>query len=293
VEVDALDRRGCLQGKQVCPSAPTRHLTNQKGGVAEELNNLRNAFKISMGINDNRGYGHIAGFHGVPDWYCWHHQTDRRTTISGPFFLPWHRAYLSYLELYLKQNSNNPTVTIPYWDWSSKKSRSEGIPMAYNEETMPKGDANPLKSFHIQLTSPSLDRYTQRYPLPPSELPTDGQVQDIIHNDNSFDDFILDLQEIHDEVHGWFSTDPLHVGSMSQVALAAYDPIFYAHHCMIDRIWYLWQLEHGLTTGFEQLLDVPLAPFNLTIKEVMDIRRLGYDYAGDIQGISVSVGIEV
>ena len=73
--------------------------------------------------------------------------------------------------------------------------------------------------------------------------------------------------------------------------VASYDPIFYAHHCMIDRIWYLWQLEHGSTTGFEQLLDFPLAPFNLTVKDVIDIRDRGYDYAGDIQHVSVSVGM--
>jgi tyrosinase len=261
-----------------------------------ELNNLRTAFKISMDINDNRGYGHIAGFHGVPSWYCWHHQTDRRTTISGPYFLPWHRAYLSYLELHLKQNSNDPTVTIPYWDWSSNQSRSEGVPKAYDEEKMPNGEANPLKTFNVKIPSyprPPDDQFTKRYPGNPSELPTDEQVQDIIHNDNNFDDFILDLQEIHDAVHGWFSlgadrdADPPQFGDMGAVGWSSYDPIFYAHHCMIDRIWYLWQLEHGPTTGFEQLLDVPLAPFDLlSIKDVIDVRRLGYDYAGDLQDVS-------
>ena len=261
----------------------------------EELNNLRTAFKISMDINDDRGYGHIAGFHGVPSWYCWHHQTVSQTPISGPFFLPWHRAYLSYLELYLKQNSNDPTVTIPYWDWSSEKSRSEGIPKAYDEEKMLNGDANPLKTFHINLPSFGLDRYTQRYPDKPSKLPTDQQVQDIIHNDNDFNDFLLDLQEIHDSVHVWFGRGdniPENTfGDMSIVPVASYDPIFYAHHCMIDRIWYLWQLEHGSTTGFEQLLEFPLAPFNLTVKDVIDIRDRGYDYAGDIQHVSVAVGM--
>jgi tyrosinase len=252
-----------------------------------------------MGISDNRGYSHIAGFHGVPSWYCWHHQTISRLTITGPFFLPWHRAYLSWLELYLKQNSNDPTVTIPYWDWSSEKSRSEGIPMAYQEEMMPNGEPNPLKTFHIKVSSaqPPIDRYTQRYPWPASTLPTDEQIQNIIHNDNDFNDFILDLQEVHDEVHGWFDHPPRGAppdmyGDMGRVSVAAYDPIFYAHHCMIDRIWYLWQLEHGPSTGYEQMLDVPLAPFNLTVKDVIDIRRLGYDYAGDVQQVSVSVGME-
>jgi tyrosinase len=258
----------------------------------EELNNIRTAFKISMGINDDRGYGYIAGFHGVPSWYCWHHQTVSQTPILGPFFLPWHRAYLSYLELYLKQNSNDPTVTIPYWDWSSEKSRSEGIPKAYDEEKMPNGDANPLKKFHINVPSLGIDYDTERHPQEPSRLPRDEEVQDIIHNDNDFNDFLLDLQEIHDRIHNWFSIPPKGpFGDMSNVGTASYDPIFYAHHCMIDRIWYLWQLEHGSTTGFEQLLDFPLAPFNLTVKGVIDIRDRGYDYAGDIQHVSVSVGM--
>jgi len=29
-----------------------------------------------MEISDNRGYNYIAGFHGVPGWYCWHHQRN-------------------------------------------------------------------------------------------------------------------------------------------------------------------------------------------------------------------------
>jgi tyrosinase len=241
-----------------------------------------------MDRQDNYGYGHIAGFHGVPSWYCWHHQSLPRITITGPFFLPWHRGYLSWLELYLKQNADDPTITIPYWDWSSEKSRSEGIPMAYKQEKMPNSDPNPLFKFHINVPSARLNRDTMRDPGDPSTLPTDEQIQDIIHNDNDFDDFLLDLQEVHDNIHGWVGGQG---GDMGNVGTAAYDPIFYAHHCMIDRIWYLWQLEHGPTTGFEQLLDVPLAPFNLTIKDVIDIRRLGYDYAGDTQHVSVSVGM--
>jgi tyrosinase len=260
---------------------------------AEELNKLRIAFSKSMKRSDNHGYGFIAGYHGVPWWYCWHHQTTTQTPISGPFFLPWHRAYLVHLEIYLRQNSQDPTITIPYWDWSSSKSRTEGIPKAYEEEKMPNGEDNPLKRFHMRLSTARgpIDRDTLRYPQDPSQLPTDEQVQDMINNDDDFNDFLLDLQDVHDAVHGWFN-DGKHTpsGDMSNVGLASYDPIFFAHHCMVDRIWYLWQLKHGLTTGFEKLLDYPLAPFGLNVKDVIDIRDRGYDYAGDTQNVSVSVG---
>jgi tyrosinase len=265
----------------------------------EELNKLRTAFQISMDIKDNNGYGFIAGYHGAPLWYCWHHQTTQQTPISGPFFLPWHRAYLVHLEIYLNSNAKETTIAIPFWDWSSEKSRSEGIPKAYNEEKMPNGQPNPLKKFHINLPSqnPSQNivRDTARFPRDPSKLPTHERIQDIIDNDNDFNEFLLDIQDVHDSVHGWFH-DPKKApandfGDMAVVPVAAYDPIFYAHHCMIDRIWYRWQLQHGPTRGFEHMLDYPLAPFNLSVKNVIDIRDRGYDYAEDIQNVSVSVGI--
>ena len=66
---------------------------------------------------------------------------------------------------------------------------------------------------------------------------------------------------------------------MGVIATAAYDPIFWAHHCMIDRLWYLWQLRHGVSNIPPDYLDMPLAPFAVTVQDVLDINRLGYEYA--------------
>jgi tyrosinase len=66
---------------------------------------------------------------------------------------------------------------------------------------------------------------------------------------------------------------------MAEVATAAYDPIFWSHHCMIDRIWWLWQLRNGNSGMPPDLLDLVLEPFNLTVKNVLSIYDLGYDYA--------------
>ena len=67
---------------------------------------------------------------------------------------------------------------------------------------------------------------------------------------------------------------------MASVATAAYDPIFWAHHCMIDRLWYLWQLDHAGAGIPARLLDRALAPFPMTVRDTLDVTRLGYDYAG-------------
>ena len=47
---------------------------------------------------------------------------------------------------------------------------------------------------------------------------------------------------------------------------------------MIDRIWYLWQLRHGVQTIPPDYLGKRLAPFSMTVDAVLDINRLGYEY---------------
>jgi tyrosinase len=66
---------------------------------------------------------------------------------------------------------------------------------------------------------------------------------------------------------------------MGTIVFAGFDPIFWAHHCMIDRIWYLWQLRHGVQNVPPDYMAKPLAPFPLTVGDVLDIHRLGYEYA--------------
>ena len=39
---------------------------------------LRQAYRQMMAIADNRGYAFLAGLHGAPSWYCWHHQQNAR-----------------------------------------------------------------------------------------------------------------------------------------------------------------------------------------------------------------------
>jgi tyrosinase len=66
---------------------------------------------------------------------------------------------------------------------------------------------------------------------------------------------------------------------MSQVPTAAYDPIFWSHHSMVDRLWYLWQMNHRGISLPPSLLNEALPPFSVTVGQMLDISRLGYDYA--------------
>jgi tyrosinase len=243
--------------------------------TADKLVNIRTAFSRLMQIRDNRGYNHISGYHGIPGFYCWHHGTrTRRPRPSRPLrlFFPWHRAYLYWLEQHLKDQV--PDIALPWWDWSSDASRRVGIPNAFSQE-FANGEPNPLFKFHIKVptSNPPLDEVTIRDPGDPSELPDSQMVTNILDLPD-FDDFDLMAENfLHDNIHVWVG------GSMSIVDTAAYDPIFWFHHCMVDRLWYLWQIKFGDSTGMEDMLDEVLEPFPLRVRDVLSVRDLGYDYA--------------
>jgi tyrosinase len=238
----------------------------------DELQKLRLAFSKLMEIGDNRGFNYIAGIHGVPQFKCWHQWRRRGEQRLLPLFCPWHRAYLYWLEQSLQDQV--PDVTLPWWDWSSSTSRLEGLPKAYSDKKDSAGKPNPLlkSRIFVPTANPPLNADTFRNPGNPSELPTKNKV-DIMLSKQDFADFEDDLEDLHDSVHGWVG------GSMGRVATAGFDPIFWAHHTHIDRLWRIWQMNRS-DLGFPpDLLNEILEPFPFTVRDVLDVRRLGYEYA--------------
>jgi tyrosinase len=234
---------------------------------------LRDAIGAMATLHDDRGFQHFAGLHGGPPRpFCHHGVRDAAGTFSGaPLFLPWHRAYLHFFELAMQDRVG--TVTLAWWDWTSPRSRTHGIPSLYE------GQGNPLASQPIAegFSRPrGVPARTSRDPDIPQNLPTPDQVERILRL-NSFTDFSSQLEDqLHNNVHGWVG------GAMGSVPTAAFDPIFYAHHTMVDRIWRLWQLRHGRPGPPQSQLGTVLAPFPLTVGQVVDVGALGYDYAGTI-----------
>lgn len=283
--------------------------------AAPEMVTFRAVMRASEGITDNRGYNFIAGFHGAPFWFCWHHQFNPRVPTRSQLFLPWHRAYLWWLEQSLRDiedgmagngagngneagngngngNGNNGEpadtggthdgVALPWWDWTADRN----IPEAYADEEAD-GGPNPLFGTRalVPNADPPIDQFTQRRPgaNPRVRLPTVDAVNRLLDEQDwsSFSDL---LEDMHDSVHVWVG------GDMMNVTTAAYDPIFFAHHCMIDRIWYLWQVRHGSGGIPVALLDLELIPFGKRFRDVLDVQSLGYEYALSTTQIRIGAG---
>jgi len=208
---------------------------------------------------------------GIRDWYCWHNGGNFRHLPNADFFLPWHRAYIKTLEDNLRDQ--DPNVAQPWWDWSSPLSHREGIPQSYKSE--------PLNKFHIDVAKMNIpdapenapiNKDTTRHPMDLSRLPTPEDINNL-YDLEDFVDFSRSLEQIHNGIHMWVS------GTFSDIGTSAFDPLFFAHHANIDRIWYIWQLKQGNSTIPSEWLDKSLAPFPYTFREVLNINTLGYDYA--------------
>jgi tyrosinase len=236
---------------------------------ASHMLSFRQAMQQAQGINDNRGYNYVAGFHGAPGWYCWHHQVSRRTPLQARLFLPWHRAYLWWLEQALQDLVDG--VALPWWDWTLVRQ----VPPAYAARRLD-GQRNPLYATQARVptVSPPINRQTRRAPgrNPFARLPMPSQITEVL-DDADWASFSDRLENLHDDVHAWVG------GDMNDPTSAAFDPLFFAHHCMIDRVWYLWQIRHGNGRIPLDLLDLELIPFGKRTQDVLDAQRLGYEYA--------------
>jgi tyrosinase len=251
------------------PAVPVRHRLNIDQLSSQQLTTFRSAMSKAQGISDDRGYTYQAGIHGLPlPMSC-------DIAHGRPIFLPWHRAYLYSFELRLRDQA--PDVTLPWWDWTTDRR----VPESYREGDVG-GQPNPLFSakvdpLAVQQGAQSGDQrgdVTSRAPgaagAPP--LPTGKEVADVLALP-AFLDFTHQLEQLHNNVHVWVG------GHMSDIPYAAFDPIFWAHHTMIDRVWRMWQLRHPSASFPQRLLGEALPPFGLTVRETLDANTLGYDYA--------------
>lgn len=192
------------------------------------------------------------------------------------FFPPWHRGYLVALENILRtiitsQFSGPADWALPYWNYLDQSATypEDKIPPAFNDEKLPDGTANPL--YVPQRYGPNGDGdvyvvigqdvenaandecqwdtiYSENDP-PPTTGPGDlfgyfygGGETGFAHSDSQTGDLEMNP---HNFVHGMIggqSNSNGQTGLMGVPNTAALDPVFYLHHCNIDRMWCAWNV---------------------------------------------------
>jgi tyrosinase len=262
-----------MSGAAPTATAPLRALRHRRDArklTAGQLTDLRSAIHEAQQISasDDRSYQSWAGIHGLPlPVYCKH---------SSNLFLPWHRAYLYFFEKELQDRVAG--VTLPWWDWTGH--HAEGMPGSYTARRAGRR-RNPLFDSPIQPSGRRNRRQTRtvRQPGPSQLLPSPNELTQVMRNPDYFG-FQAQLEGIHNRIHGWVG------GTMNDPYTAAYDPVFWAHHTMIDRCWYLWQLRNPGAGPPSRQLDQALPPFAMTVRQTLDITQLGYDYAATTAAVN-------
>lgn len=201
------------------------------------------------------------------------------------WFLAWHRAYLYYLERMLQKAAEEPRLRIPYWNYTDPTARSLPAPfldttsvlyVSGRNMTLPTDEVTPSSVN----TAVALSRTT--FVGSDAELGFGGG-QEAAPVQFPFENKAGSLEKLpHNSIH-------VQVGGIMQNArLAAIDPVFWLHHCNIDRLWEVW-----LQSGQGRVNPVDEAFLNATftlynehgvqvthqVKDfLVDTRKLGYYY---------------
>lgn len=171
------------------------------------------------------------------------------------YFLPWHRGYLAAFEAIVAAKVKELTGddwALPYWNYLDDTSADAGrIPEAFLAETLPDGSPNPLTAY------PRRPGIVELPPVPRDRFSLDSMEENdfLVGGDGSIGfgggitgDFIQfagmtgDLESNpHNTVHGMIG------GFMGNARYAGLDPLFWLHHCNIDRLWEAWMRTPGKT----------------------------------------------
>jgi tyrosinase len=241
------------------------------------------------------------------------------------FFLPWHRAYLIEFEAVVRDHISElggPAAdwALPYWNYSDHAAdpRRLTLPLPLQGDTLPAGVEVPGVEPRADGTFPNpLFNPTRFGPDPASgtawatatrallrphyanqqdtgRVSFGGGVLEDPNNAALFHDSSAEIGQLDVQPHG--STHNEVGGAMGQFETAALDPVFWIHHCNVDRLWetYARDLGHGypfesgagagtaaeqswLTQEFRfRRIDGSTATWKAP--DVLDVGVLGYGY---------------
>lgn len=249
----------------------------------------------TMSRYDDYPETHMAAMMATPGW-----------AHKGPAFFPWHREVLLQFENDLA--GVDASVTIPYWDWTDPLSSPFTPDFLGGDGTAPNAKVadgpfafdgpnhwtikikdNPFdpdflqRAFGADMTAPSLPSsgqiFTTQAVTPYDNFPW---------HDNSGSYRSQVEYNLHNLVHRYIG------GTMGKMT-SPNDPVFWLHHCNIDRLWMEWQQQHptvapylpvaGAAPGqnlndtmiFSAGLPAPW-PGTATPESVIDNVALGYTY---------------
>lgn len=214
-------------------------------------------------------------------------------------FFPFHRYYLYFYERILGKLIDDPTFAMPYWNWDAPAGMP--IPAIYTNPSSPLYD--PLRDRAHQppalvdlnygggdTTATTQRNLTVMYRQMVSNSKTPrlffGSPYRRGEDPNPGGGSIEGIP--HGPIHVWTGdrTQP-NTENMGNFYSAARDPIFYAHHSNIDRMWSVWKTLGGRRVDItdRDYLDASFLFYDenakmvrVKVRDCLDPAKLGYGY---------------
>lgn len=195
-------------------------------------------------------------------------------SANKPFFLPWHRMYLLRFERIIRKLTNQPTFTLPYWNYSGSGPTHGILPAAFCESTSSLFVQNRISSVNAGLP---IDASS------PGALATTPLSQCSYNPQGAVPGFCQALDSgLHGNVHVLIGDR----NNMGSVPWAARDPIFWLHHSNIDRLWASWNRGGRSNPTSTEFLNrtFTFADENGQqvvgkVSEILSILKIGYQYS--------------
>ena len=294
------------------PSAPPNTVRVRPAAHSvdsEYLQKFTRAISIMRALPDSdpRSFSQQAKVHCA---YCdgGYHQVgfpDLDLQVHGSWlFLPFHRFYLYFFERILGKLIDDPTFAIPFWNWDNTPGMQ--MPAIYTDPSSPLYDSL-RDGAHQRPTIADLNFDGEDTDINDNDLVTANltvMYRQMVSNAKTARLFLGQpyraggfppgggsLENVpHGPVHVWTGDrNQPNLENMGNFYSAARDPIFYAHHANIDRLWSVWkdQDKSKRMTDFTDsdwlnasfiFYDENGQAVRVQVKDCLDTKKLGYTY---------------
>jgi polyphenol oxidase len=210
---------------------------------SSELRRLDAAYTLLRGLpaDDPRGWLPTAHVHC---FYCSGSPGNPSSVEihGGWYFMPWHRAYLYFHERILASLVGDDTFFLPYWDWDLPAHTV--FPPPY----LAPGSAL-VDAYRFTGASPLVDTLQSKfdyYKIDINKRMADPDYEMFMGtNPDQFNNHGGNIENgPHGLVHVWVGDPAVNFNNpqadMGILQTAARDPVFFAHHTNIDRLWAVW-----------------------------------------------------
>lgn len=216
---------------------------------------------------------------GTYDRYVREHIDYALAGHRGPAFFSWHREFLRRFERDVQKAARNPNLGLPYWNWSFDNSPNSSIwgpgfmggnGRASDGQVMDGPFAFNTGNWTLNVRTSGEPPYLRRqFGVSIPSLPTQADVEDTLKtgpydvapwNISSGSGFRNKAEgwipgpgpQMHNRVHVW-------VGGSMLPMTSPNDPVFFLHHCFVDKQWADWQVRQLELGGGDYNLYLPLS----------------------------------